>query len=371
MKKENLNVYVSICAAVLLAAALFYLNSNHSHTKKAPIAAISSISDVSGNESATESLTESVPTAAERTDVLSKTESMEEMAQSAESNQDIITAGDINPADDEDTPAQRATRLLHEEIEHADKSYISKHTFVTITSHTYEGMNYYLTHIIIDSPTQIKAGMSYDDYGGTREKPSDASKRQHWVVGINGSNFSYSTGGCDTSMADVIIKNGQVMPDSQTVANGFEICLTSDGEIFSPIEGWTADDLIRQGITDTFTCGDTLLIEEGFKVYEEIQSHQVRYPRTAIGMVKPGEYYFLTTLQDHKSGGGTYTEVRDALANVGCRYAKCMDGGGSSALVFQNEVINRPADGTERPVADFLYIVDAETLEDDQMFALP
>ena len=39
---------------------------------------------------------------------------------------------------------------------------------------------------------------------------------------------------------------------------------------------------------------------------------------------------------------------------------KCMDGGGSSTLVFRNRVVNTPAEehARERPVADFLYFTD-------------
>ncbi len=377
MKNDTSKRYMAGVVVLVVIAAFFYLwiQKNDGDAAQAPIAAqenassTESIHPLEAQESmasmAEVSSEASVDSIMENADSLSSEAESTDTAKPDESQNETISAAEENAAQNQNTPVGRAKQTLTDEIANADKTYISDHTFVTVTARSYGGMNYYLTHIIIDSPTQIRGGLSHDVYGGARERPSDASKRLHWVVGINGSNFSYATGGCDTSMADVIIKNGQIMPDSQQVANGFEVCLTKEGELFSPLEGWTADELIQQGITNTFTCGDTLLIEEGLRVYEEIQSQQLRYPRTAVGMVKLGEYYFLTTLQNGKSGGGTYTEVRDALREVGCIYAKCMDGGGSSTLVFQNEVLNRPADGSERPVADFLYIVDSDTIEDD------
>jgi exopolysaccharide biosynthesis protein len=46
------------------------------------------------------------------------------------------------------------------------------------------------------------------------------------------------------------------------------------------------------------------------------------------------------------------------LFELGCGYGKCMDGGGSASLVVDGELINTPAGGEERPVADFLYFTD-------------
>lgn len=72
-------------------------------------------------------------------------------------------------------------------------------------------------------------------------------------------------------------------------------------------------------------------------------------------MVEPREYYLITAGSGHYKGGMTYDEVRDVLLAHGCTYGKCMDGGGSSTLVFENEVINVPAEGSgrERAVEDF------------------
>ena len=57
----------------------------------------------------------------------------------------------------------------------------------------------------------------------------------------------------------------------------------------------------------------------------------------------------------------TYDEIRSVLLQFGCTFGKCADGGGSSTLVFEGDVLNSPAENdTERPVADFLYFVDSK-----------
>ena len=54
----------------------------------------------------------------------------------------------------------------------------------------------------------------------------------------------------------------------------------------------------------------------------------------------------------------TYTEVRDVLLENGCTFGKCMDGGGSSTLVFEGDIVNTPASDGERPASDFLYFIE-------------
>lgn len=265
----------------------------------------------------------------------------------------------------EPTRVSRAAETLQQEIADSVQHYISDDIFVTIRKYRYHEASYYLTHVIINSPSQIHAGLSYDDYGGERETPTHAAARLDWVVGVNGSNFSYATGGADTNMATAIIKNGEKMADSGNTANGREICLKADGTLCASRSGASVEALLAAGVTDTFSCGDTELIVAGNQVNLGIQSEQYRYPRTAIGMVEPGEYYLITAGSGSYEGGMTYDEVREILWDHGCVFGKCMDGGGSSALVFDGTLVNPPATGTERPVSDFLYFTDLDESELD------
>ena len=251
------------------------------------------------------------------------------------------------------TVATYAVENAQAELATALYSHVSDSIFVTIRKYQSDESEYLLTHVIIEDPSQINSALANDTYGGERECPSDASERLGWVVGVNGSNFSWETN--RPVYAGVYIKDRKIMEG--TAANGMEICLMEDGTLFSPDEGTSGEELLMQGVTDTWSCGDTLLIQDGEAVNVGIQSNQYRYPRTAIGMVEPGEYYLITAGSGHYKGGMTYDEVRDVLLAHGCTYGKCMDGGGSSTLVFENEVINVPAEGSgrERAVEDFLY----------------
>ena len=255
-----------------------------------------------------------------------------------------------------DTEIHRAMKDYADEIRSAKYLHLTDTIMVTINEYETEEYYYLLTHIVIDDPSQIHAGLSNDDYGGSRETPTSAAERLGWVVGINGSNFSYVTN--TPTMADVSIKNSQVMPDSKMAANGMEICLTSSGNLFSPQQGMTVQELLAMGVTDTWCCGDTLLISNGQAVNVGIQSEQYRYPRTAIGMVRPCEYYIITAGNGGYNKGMTYDEIRSTLMSRNCGFGKCLDGGGSSSLVFEKQLLNQPAAGSERPVTDFLYFTE-------------
>ena len=255
------------------------------------------------------------------------------------------------------TYISKLTETMQEEIADSIRYHVSDSMIATVRRYRTSESDFLLTHVLINSPDQIRAGLAHDSYGGERETCSDAAKRQGWVVGVNGSNFDWSTG--EPVYAGVSIKEGKVMSGSST--NGMEICLKEDGTLYSPSFGQSGISLIENGVTDSFSCGDTLLISNGVGVNYGIQSEQYRYPRTAMGMVKPGEYYFITAGSKAYERGMTYDEIRSVLLQFGCTFGKCADGGGSSTLVFEGDVLNSPAENdTERPVADFLYFVDAE-----------
>lgn len=70
--------------------------------------------------------------------------------------------------------------------------------------------------------------------------------------------------------------------------------------------------------------------------------------------VQPGEYYMITAGTAQYKNGLSFAELQSIFANLGCTYARSMDGGGSSSLVVNGKLLNTPAQYDERPVVDFL-----------------
>ncbi|MGC9326532.1 MAG: phosphodiester glycosidase family protein, partial [Candidatus Hinthialibacter sp.] len=86
-------------------------------------------------------------------------------------------------------------------------------------------------------------------------------------------------------------------------------------------------------------------------------------PRTAIGQIQDGRILLLVIdgRQPDWSEGVTLPELTEILVNRQSIDALNLDGGGSSTLVIQNQVINRPSDfalpgqpGRERSVANVI-----------------
>jgi hypothetical protein len=80
--------------------------------------------------------------------------------------------------------------------------------------------------------------------------------------------------------------------------------------------------------------------EEGFGA-----SHLLRHPRTAIGYLD--EYTLLMMVVDGRqqsSAGVTITELAQMMLEAGCYEAVNLDGGGSSAMIAADEVVNVPVD---------------------------
>lgn len=253
----------------------------------------------------------------------------------------------------EATKANMVASHSTKEIENSVYYYESDSIFTTLTYKTEGSSKYYLTHIVVNNPNQLKSGLSYDDFGGTREKPTSASKRLNWVVGANASYFSYDTG--EPVTAGVFIRDGKHIKGERT--NGNEVCVLSNGTIYTPSKNITAQELLDAGVRDIFGTVDPLLIQNG--VMMDLGSNGAKtYPRCAIGMVAPGEYYMITTSSGSYSGGLSFSKMQSIFNSLGCTYARSLDGGGSASLVFKDKLVNKPAAGGERPVTDFIYFTE-------------
>lgn len=84
-----------------------------------------------------------------------------------------------------------------------------------------------------------------------------------------------------------------------------------------------------------------------------------RNPRTAVGVRDDGTV-LLVTVDGHqhaRSVGLTIEELRQLMQALGARDAVNLDGGGSTALVIRDQLVNKPSDpGGERAVGDAIVL---------------
>jgi hypothetical protein len=83
-----------------------------------------------------------------------------------------------------------------------------------------------------------------------------------------------------------------------------------------------------------------------------------RNPRTAVGITADGVLLLVVVDGRHAgySSGMTLLELSDFLRSLGAVDATNLDGGGSSTLVVQGDLVNRPSDGAERPVPSAIVV---------------
>jgi hypothetical protein len=79
-------------------------------------------------------------------------------------------------------------------------------------------------------------------------------------------------------------------------------------------------------------------------------------PRTAIAVSPDGRYLWLAVVDGWQSGsiGVTCSQLADFLVARGAGMAMALDGGSSSTLFLDGDVISSPSDGVERSVANHL-----------------
>jgi hypothetical protein len=110
----------------------------------------------------------------------------------------------------------------------------------------------------------------------------------------------------------------------------------------------------------------TLLVTDGANTGSKARVDPTkRHPRTAAGVSKDGRTLVLLVVDGRSPGhsvGMTLAELADTMINLGVDDAVNLDGGGSTAFVFDpaaagatgERVTNKPSDGKFRPVANHL-----------------
>jgi hypothetical protein len=83
-----------------------------------------------------------------------------------------------------------------------------------------------------------------------------------------------------------------------------------------------------------------------------------RHPRTAVGQLANGRIV-LVAVDGRRSGsaGLSIRELARALVDLGVVTGMALDGGGSTTLAFEGNVLNTPSDGVERPVTNSLMVL--------------
>lgn len=227
--------------------------------------------------------------------------------------------------------------------------YLSDQIKVTITRHYQtakhiEWFEVYVSYKEAGKPFTVESKRN----GAVLESPIKLAEQAGAVVAINDDFYSYRLK--YKQRTGIVVRDGEIKADRTYTQDRSRIpslevmALFEDGRLKTfASDAYTAQEYLDMKVTDTFAFGPAL-VQEG-EVPRYFYSKDYRSyvePRTAIGMVGENEYCALIiTGRKDGSRGANFGWMAEKMYAMGAREALNLDGGGTVALVFMGELLNK------------------------------
>ncbi len=240
----------------------------------------------------------------------------------------------------------------------SDDASISISTVVTGSGESI--VTYYVADVVLSNATVLRSAFAQDSYGeNIVETTSEIAAAHNAIFAINGDYYGFRDTG-------ILIRNGVVYRDAGA-REGLAFYLDGSVQVYDETTT-TAAELVADGVWNTLSFGPAIV--EGGAVVDGIESvevdtnlgnHSIQgdQPRTAVGVIDDNHLVFVVVdgRSPGYSEGVTLTELADIMISLGATTAYNLDGGGSSTMVFDGELVNNPlGKGTERGTSDILYV---------------
>lgn len=237
-----------------------------------------------------------------------------------------------------------------------DNSYKDENISIKITTERVNNTTYYVSDISLSDSKYLKTALANDTYGrNIKEITSVMAENNNAIFAINGDYYGFRDYG-------YVIRNGVLYRETANEDND-ALVIDNDGNFSIVNESEvTAEELLNEGAWQVLSFGPAL-IEDGEVVVGknyEVSQAKTSNPRTAIGQVD--ELHYIVIVADGRtseSEGLSLYELAQVMKEYNCTTAYNLDGGGSSTMYFNGEVINNPTSGRsigERSVSDIVYI---------------
>lgn len=186
--------------------------------------------------------------------------------------------------------------------------------------------------------------------GAALESPIKLAEREGAVVAISDDFYRYRVE--HKQRTGIVVRDGEVRADRtyrqerSRIPSLEVLALFGNGEMKTfASDAYTGKEYIAMGVTDTWAFGPALVQEGEVPRYFYSKDYRsYREPRCALGYIGPGEYCALV-ITGRKTGsrGATFGWMAEKMQAMGAREALNLDGGGTTALVFQGELLNHSA----------------------------
>ena len=235
-------------------------------------------------------------------------------------------------------------------------TYSDNKSKITVTQYRAYDSNIYVADVEVTDGTSILSAFANNTYGrNITDTTSDMAEENNAVLAINGDYYGARQSG-------YVIRNGVVYRNQGS--NGEDMVISKDGTLsFISESDTTTDSLIQKQAWQVLSFGPVLVENGEVAVTEndEVGMAMASNPRTAIGTVAKNHYLFVVSDgRTSESAGLSLYELANFMKSLGATNVYNLDGGGSSTMVFQGEVVNNPTTNgnkiSERAVSDILYI---------------
>ena len=258
-----------------------------------------------------------------------------------------------------DNSSSDSTDMVVSSSSSAD-SYSDDNISIQLSEYTVSDTTVHVAEVKASDANYLKTAFAQNSYGkNVMSATSDIADSVNAILAINGDNYGAQEKG-------YVIRNG-VLYRSTAASDREDLVIYQDGsfEIINESE-ITAQQLIDKGAVQTLSFGPALVENGNISVSagEEVGRAMASNPRTAIGIKSDGTYLFVVSDgRTDESEGLSLLQLAEFIQSIGAETAYNLDGGGSSTMVFNGNIVNTPTgggigngSGSERRVSDIVYI---------------
>ena len=229
-----------------------------------------------------------------------------------------------------------------------------------IAIETYErnSTQIHVATVTIKGDASIKTALADETYGrNIKAKTSTTAQSVNAVLAVNGDYYGARDAG-------YVIRNGQLLRSDSQDANQEDLVIYQDGSFEVIREGdITAQELLNKGAVQVLSFGPALIENSQVAVdsSDEVGKAMASNPRTAIGIIDDKHYVLVVSDgRTDESKGLSLKELADFMKELKVTTAYNLDGGGSSTMYFNGQIINKPTTNghniEEREVSDIVYL---------------
>lgn len=236
-------------------------------------------------------------------------------------------------------------------------TYEDSNISITVTEYREYNTSIYVADVKVSSMKYFKTAFAQDTYGrNVTAKTSEIAKSKNAILAINGDYYGARNAG-------YVIRNGVLYRDN-AASNQEALVINTDGTFEIITEGKTsASSLVSGGAAHVLSFGPAIVQNGEISVTteDEVGKAKTSNPRTAIGIIDKLHYVFVVSdgRTDESEGLSLY-QLAEFIKKIGVTTAYNLDGGGSSTMYFNGNVVNNPTTSgdtiKERSVSDIVYI---------------